>query len=424
MRITYQQAYQEANALGRLAMKLSAPPPDSDFWYKPAGAIATTITGIYVTPQSSLQSIAVSACRNVIAQTLASLPLNVYRRLPDGGREIDREHSVYPIVHDNANEELTSFEFWEGEIGKVLTFGNSYSLIELGPRDAVTGLIPLRPDYMQVKRDPQTKVKYYEYRSPGTGKPEIYLDDQILHIPGAGYTQDGLIGYSPVEMHRRSIEMGQAAEEYGARFFLNNGVPPQYISFPGALNDKTRENLFTWFMDRFGGLKNAHKLGVLDMGGKIETVPINHRDIQFLELRKFQLEEICRIFRVPLHMVQSLDHATNNNIEAQGINFVMHTIRPWAAKIEKRLNKSLLGPREAKNWFIEFNLDGLLRGDSIARATYYTGLRNAGIITANEVRARENMNPIEGGDELLVQGAMIPVSMAGQQQQAVQEVPK
>lgn len=280
------------------------------------------------------------------------------------------------------------------------------------------------PAYMTVKRDAQTRLKYYEYKEPGYGKPEVWFDDQILHLPGRGYTQDGLIGYSPVEMHRRAIEMGQAAEEYGARFFLNNGVPPQYISYPAALSDQSRAKLFEWFMNRFGGLKNAHKLGILDMGGKIETVPINHRDIQFLELRNYQDEIIARIYGVPPHKVGILTHSTNNNIEHQGIEWRTDTIAGWAEKIEQRLNKFLLGPREAKTWYIEFDLDGLDRGDAVSRATSQTMYRNSGVITANEIRTRQNMNPIEGGDVLLVQGAMIPVSQAGQQQQSQVEAPK
>lgn len=410
---TYHEAMREANAIGRLALRLAAPPPDSDFWYRPVQQ-GGTITGIYVGPATSLQATAVYACVNVLAQTVASLPLHVYRRGSDGSRDIAREHDVYGLIHDAPNEEQTSFEFWETEMARLCTYGNSYSRLQLeGERRKVTAILPLRPEWMTVGRSPDTGIRFYRYQEPGK-EAQTYLDDEILHVPGLAF--DGLRGYSPIELNRRSIEMSRAAEEYGARFFLNNATPPQYISSPHALTPESKDALLGWFMRKFGGLTGAHRLGILDNGAEIKTVPINHRDIQFLELRKFQLEEIARIYRVPLHLIQSLDRSTNNNIEHQAIDFAVHTIRPWLRRIEARLNKALFGPRERSQFYCEFNMDGLLRGDAASRAAYYTQLRNAGIITANEIRAKENMNPIQGGDELLVQGAMIPVSQAGQQQ--------
>lgn len=420
MRLSYSQAYENANLIGKLAIRLAAPGPTSDFWYKQAEQIQQSITGIYVGPQSSLQATGVYACVNVLAQTVASLPKHVIIR--EGEKKtIDRNHDVYGLLHDSPNDEQTSFEFWESEMAKLCTWGNSYSKLELvGERKVVESIKALNPAYMTVARDTETKLRFYSYQEPGWGKPETWLEDEILHIPGLGY--DGLKGYSPIELMRRPIEMARAAEEYGARFFLNNATPPQYISFPNALSDKARENLFDWFMSKFGGLKNSHKLGILDNGGEIKTVPINHRDIQFLELRKFQLEEIARIYRVPLHLIQSLERSTNNNIEHQGIDFAMHTIRPWLVRIEQRLNKALFGPREKNRWFVEFNMDGLLRGDATSRAEFYAKMIANAAMTPNEARAKENLDALPGGDQLFIQGAMVPVEMAGQH--LIQQAPE
>jgi HK97 family phage portal protein len=402
--------------LGRTE-RLSHAPTD-DFWYNDAGA-SITDTGIYVAPASSLQAVGVYACVNVLAQTVASLPLNVLRRDGDS-TQVDQTHELYDVLHNSPNEELTSFEFWEMEMAKLCTWGNSYSRLEMvGPKKIVEALHPLRPDYVQVKRDAETRVRYYEYREPGFGAPEILMDDQVLHIPGLGY--DGLKGYSPIELMRRPIEMAIAAETYGARFFKNNAVPPAYISFPAGVGQKALEDWAEWFKRKFGGVRNAHKLGVIDSGGEIKTVPINHRDIQFLELRKFQLEEIARIYRVPLHLIQSLERSTNNNIEHQGIDFAMHTIRPWLVRIEKRLNKALFGPRERQIYFAEFNMDALLRGDAASRAEYYSKMIGSAAMKPNEARRKENLPPVEGGDRLYIQGAMIPVEMAGQHLQQAQE---
>lgn len=398
------------NWFGKLIAKLSASPYD-DFWYRAASAAESSITGIYVGPATSLQAVGVYACVNVLAQTVASLPLNVIRRDGDS-KQVDTGHDLYNLLHNSPNDELTSFEFWEMEMAKLCTWGNSYSKLELvGPKKIVESITPLRPDFMIVERDPETKIRRYVYQENGWGKPEVWLDEEILHIPGLGF--DGLKGYSPVELMRRPIEMARAAEEYGARFFQNNATPPAYISIPVGIGPKAKEDMLDWFTKKFGGLSRSHKLGVLDNGAEIKTVPVNHRDIQFLELRKFQLEEIARIYRVPLHLIQSLDRSTNNNIEHQGIDFAMHTIRPWLVRIEKRINKALFGPKERKTWFAEFNMEGLLRGDAASRAEFCSKMIASGSMKPNEWRALENMNPVEGGDRLFIQGAMVPIEMAG-----------
>jgi len=309
--------------LGRMfRAALSSEAPDSDFWYKPVPSRPG-----YVSQESALRIAAVWACIRVIAETVASLPCQVYRREEDG-RRIDREHSLYRILHDAPNDDMTAFEFWELAAKHLCTYGNFFARIYMDQRATVTELRPIPPSMVSVSRDSQTGVMVYTVRSGGNA--EVYTASDILHIPGLGY--DGvehLIGFSPVEYCRQSMVLASDAESYGANFFANNATPPAYVSIPQALNDEGFMRLEKWFKGKFGGVKNAGKLGILDQGGEIKTVPINHRDMQFLELRKYQVEEIARIYRVPLHLIQSLDRATNNNIEQQALDFVQNTIRPW-----------------------------------------------------------------------------------------------
>jgi HK97 family phage portal protein len=222
---------------------------------------------------------------------------------------------------------------------------------------------------------------------------------------------------NPLAYMRQSLELAASAESYGANYFRNNAAPMAYITSPNSLADPAKFQLLDYMMQRFGGVKNAGKLGILDGGMEIKTVPVNHTDMQYLELRKFQIEEIARAYRVPLHMIGELARSTNNNIEHQGLEWATNTIRPECTRIERRINMQLFGPRESERFYAEFNLDALMRGDSAGRAAYLSAMRNIGVLNANEIRAIDNRNPYEGGEVYMVQGAMIPVAMAGQQQQ-------
>jgi HK97 family phage portal protein len=396
------------NVFGRIMRAvLTNEAPDSDFWYKPVPSRPG-----YVSEDSALRIAAVWACVRVISETIASLPCQVYKREGDG-RRLDRDHALYRILHDAPNDYMTSFELWELAGKHLCTYGNFYAQIIMDNRATVMELRPLPPDMVSVSRDSQTGVLVYTVRSGA--KTEVYAASEILHVPGLGYDGVGnLVGFSPVEYCRQSMVLAADAESYGTNFFANNATPPAYVSIPQALNDEGFARLEKWFKGKFGGVKNAGKLGILDQGGEIKTVPINHRDMQFLELRKYQVEEIARIYRVPLHLIQSLDRATNNNIEQQALDFVQNTIRPWLVRIERRLNMQLFGPREGRTWYAEFNMDAMLRGDMEARGKYYSALRNIGVLNGNEIRAKENMNPYDGGEVYMVQGAMVPVDMAGQ----------
>ena len=391
------------NLFGKLMVKLGAtPPPDNDFWYRPVSG-----SKYYVSSESAMRITAVWACVRVIAETIGSLPLGIYRRGRDG-RELDRNHPLYYLLHDSPNPDMTAFEFWELAAKCLCLSGNFYARIQTNQRGDVTQLTPLSPSSMRVFRDSETGVMVYQYGQ------SMFTASDILHIPGLGYDgEDSLTGYSPVGYMAQALGMTQDAEGYGANFFKNNATPPAYMTVPQALSNEARKNLQTWLMESYGGVRNAGKIGVLEQGAEIKTVAINHRDMQFLELRQYQKADICSIFRVPPHMIQDLTRSTNNNIEHQGIDFATHTIRPWLTRIEKRINLQLFGPREATNYYAEFNMDALLRGDAASRASYYSAMRNIGALNANEIRSKENLNPYAGGELYLVQGAMVPVAQAG-----------
>ena len=403
------------NRFGKILVHLGATqPPENDYWYQPVEPQSGSFLSHLAGGDTALRINAVSACVRLRSETIGSLPCQVFQRTA-GGREVARDHPLYYLLHDSPNDDMTAFEFWQSCEQSLLIDGNFYARIETNGRNDVIGLYPLNAECMQVRRDAQTGLLLYIYSHAGESK--TYLRDEILHVPGMGY--DGatrLKGMSPVAYMRQSLSLAADAEGYGARFFRNNAAPAAYIAHPMKLSPEAKKGILDYMMDKFGGVRNAGKLGILEEGMKIETVPINHTDMQYLELRKFQIEEIARAYRVPLHMIGELSRSTNNNIEHQGLEWATNTIRPEVTRIERRCNMQLLGPREAGQFFIEFNLDALMRGDSAARAAYYSGLRNIGVLNANEIRARENLNAYAGGEVYMVQGAMIPVEMAGQMQ--------
>lgn len=402
------------NLFGKLLTKLGASePPDSEFWYRPVQAPYGSYLAQFGGSDMALRINAVNACVRLRSETIASLPCQVFRR-ENGGKTVDRSHSLYRILHDAPNGYMTAFEFWQTVEQNLCIDGNFYAVVRTDQRNNVAELDPLDPERVEVRRDEQTGLLVFLERSGATTK--AYVQGDILHIPGMGY--DGvrrLKGMNPLTYMQHSLDLAASAESYGANYFRNNATPMAYLTSPNSLNDAAKFQLLDYLMQRFGGVKNAGKIPVLDAGMEIKTVPVDHTKMQYLELRKFQIEEIARGYRCPLHMIGELARSTNNNIEHQGLEWATYTISPECSRIESRLNMQLFGPRESATWFAEFNLDALLRGDSVGRAALYSSLRNIGALNANEIRAMENKNPYDGGDVYMVQGAMIPVDMAGKQ---------
>ncbi len=368
-------------------------------------------SGKPVNAQTAIQLSAVYACVRVISETVASLPLGVYEATDDGSQKAT-DHSLYFLLHDEPNSEMTSFVLREVMLAHLLLYGNSYCQILRSGRNQITGLYPLLPDHMEVDRD-KNGMLTYTY-STSTGQRVIMAPEEVLHIPGLGF--DGVMGYSPIALERNAIGLGIASEEYGSKFFSNGARPSGILTHPNTV--KNPAALRESWNSIYGGSGNANRVAILEEGMRFEPIAIPNNEAQFLETRKFQVDEICRIFRVPPHLVGDLEHATFSNIEHQSIDFAVHTIRPWLVRIEQSMNRALFSDEEKGRFYVQFNIDGLMRGDYKSRMEGYAIARQNGWMSANDIRALENQNPIpseEGGDAYLVNGNMISILTAMRQ---------
>ena len=390
-------------------------------------SFGTANSGEKVDEQSAMQISTVYACVRLLAETVAALPLHLYRYTDDGkGKESAFDHPLYRILYRQPNDEMSSFIWRETMMTHLLLWGNAYSQIIRDGRNNVLGLYPLLPENVEVDRDEQGQL-YYIYHAytdevPGEQNQDIYFrKDEILHIPGLGF--NGLVGFSPIAMMKNSLGTTLAVEKYGASFFKNGAQPSGVLEHPGVLKDpqKIRDN----WTAVYGGANNAHRVAVLEEGMAYKAISLPPEDSQFLSTRQFGVEEICRIFRVPPHMVQSLEHATFSNIEHQSIDFVVHTLTPWLVRFEQAIIKDLLLEEEQDVLFPKFNVDGLLRGDYQSRMNgYATGISN-GFLSPNDIHRLENMDLIpaeEGGDDYYLNGGYVKLRDAGKFAQVKQAV--
>ena len=372
--------------------------------------------GKSVNDRTAMQQIAVYACVRVLSEAIAQLPLHVYE-YTDKGKERVPKHPLYFLLHDQPNPEMTSFVFRETLMAHLLIYGNAYAQIIRNGRGDVIGLYPLMPDKIKADRDERNHLIYkysrYDEQNPNFREQgEIILPaEQVLHIPGLGF--DGLVGYSPIAMAKNAIGLAVACDEYGASFFANGASPSAVLEHPGVI--KNPERVREAWQRAYSG-SNAHRTCVLEEGMKYTPISIPNNEAQFLETRKFQIEEIARLYRVPLHMIGDLDHATFSNIEQMSLEFVMYTLSPWLSRWEQAMMKALLSDSEKGKYFIKFNVEGLLRGDYASRMSGYATARQNGWMSANDIRELEDMNLIpeeDGGNLYLVNGSMSRLSDAG-----------
>ena len=374
-------------------------------------------SGKQVNERTSLQMTAVYSCVRILSEAVASLPLNVYRYTDTGGKEKAIDHSLYRLLHDEPNPEMSSFIFRETLMTHLLLWGNAYAQIIRNGKGEVIALYPLMPDRMTVDRDSNGRL-YYKYRKSNDDAPTMesgvvsLAPSDVLHVPGLGF--DGLVGYSPIAMAKNAIGLAIAAEEYGSKFYANGAAPSGVLEHPGTLKDPTRVR-DSW-NSTFGGSSNSHKVAVLEEGMKYTPISISPNEAQFLETRKFQINEIARIFRVPPHMVGDLEKSSFSNIEQQSLEFVKYTLDPWVIRWEQALYRTLLSEEEKKSYFFKFNVEGLLRGDYQSRMQGYATARQNGWMSANDIRELEDLDRIPaelGGDLYLINGNMLPLESAG-----------
>ena len=374
-------------------------------------------SGKMVNERSAMQMTAVYACVRILAEAIAGLPLHLYKYTDDGSKEKALDHPLYLLLHDEPNPEMSSFVFRETLMTHLLLWGNAYAQIIRNGKGDIIALYPLMPNRMTVDRNEAGQLYYQYTRSTDDaptmkGSTVVLMPSDVLHIPGLGF--DGLVGYSPIAMAKNAIGLAIATEEYGAKFFANGAAPSGVLEHPGTVKDPQR--LRDAWMSQFGGSSNSGKVAVLEEGLKYTPISISPEQAQFLETRKFQIDEIARIFRVPPHMVGDLEKSSFSNIEQQSLEFVKYTLDPWVMRWEQSIQRSLFAPDEKRQYFVKFNVEGLLRGDYQSRMQGYATARQNGWMSANDIRELENLDRIpaeNGGDLYLINGNMLPLQSAG-----------
>lgn len=378
--------------------------------------MGTSTSGKRVNERSAMQMTAVYSCVRILSEAVAGLPLHLYR-YTDTGTEKATDSPLYFLLHDEPNPEMTSFVFRETLMTHLLLWGNAYAQIIRNGKGEVVALYPLMPDRMTVDRNKNGRL-YYEYTvssddAPINKQSTVRLEPcDVLHIPGLGF--DGLVGYSPIAMAKNAIGLAISAEEFGSKFYANGATPSGILEFPGTVKEpeKIRES----WNKGFAGSSNSHKVAVLEEGMKYTPISISPNEAQFLETRKFQINEIARIFRVPPHMVGDLEKSSFSNIEQQSLEFVKYTLEPWLVRWEQSMTRSLIPQNDKSKYFIKFNVDGLLRGDYQSRMSGYATARQNGWMSANDIRELENLDRIPpelGGDLYLINGNMTKLEDAG-----------
>ena len=351
-----------------------------------------TDAGVPMSEDQAMRLATVQACVRVLSEDVAALPLHIYRRTKDGGKERATDHPLYHLLHDAPNPEMTAMDFREALMVNALLSGNAYSFIEYDRAARIKALWPLISTDVQKVRTSDGLIEYHV-------EGRTLLPTEVMHVKGLSY--DGLLGLSPIAYARAAMGLAGAAEKFGSLFFGNGTNLGGFITMPGKMSDETFNRLKTQFRENFTGLKNAHGVPILEEGGTYTKLGIAPEDAQFLETRKFQRSEIAAIYRVPPHMIGDLEHATFSNIEHQSIEYLQRTLTPWLVRIEQAMRTSLLLPEERNEYLIEHDTANFLRGDTLSRMQAYQAAVQAGIMTRNECRIRDNLTPLPGGDELL-----------------------
>lgn len=377
---------------------------DESGWFIRAIGGNGTKSSVAVSEYTALQLPVVYACVRLISEAVAQLPLNVYRRTSEG-REEARDHPLWSVLHDAANEHMTAFTFRNTEQHHTLLWGNGYAEIQRNRNGQAIGLWPLLPDRTHPDKDRNNRLTF---RTTINGEQRRLEHDAVMHIPALGF--DGYVGYSPIAMAREAVGLGLAMEEFGAKFFANDAKSGGFIQHPGKLGPKAVSNISDSMQEQ-GGLDNAHRIKVLEEGAKFIQTTIPPEDAQFLGSREFQIAEIARIFNVPLFMIQSHEKTTSwgSGIEQMGLGFVRYTLQPWLVRWEQEANRKLFTEEERRNgYFVKFNVNALERGDMAARINYYaSGIQN-GWLNRNEARAKEELNERDGLGEFLEPRNMQP----------------
>lgn len=364
-----------------------------------------TSSGVYVTEAGSLSISAVYAAVRVLAESVSSLPLKLYRR--DGrNRAPAPDHPLYSVLQRQGNNLMTAMKAREVAMLHLLLWGNAFLEIQRNGRGDVVGLWPIHPGrvVVSVKIVDGQPTLSYDVQNTKKGSTPMGPED-ILLIAGLG---TDYLGKSPIQLHREGLGIEISARRYGAKFFSNDARPGLVLEHPGVMGDEAFENFMTSWTAVHQGSNNAHRVAILEEGMKASVVGLPPDDAQFIETRKYGRSEVASIFRVPPHMIGDLERATFSNIEHQSIEFVVHSLRPWLVRIEQAITSQLLSEDEQGEYYVRHMVDGLLRGDTQSRYDAYTKARNWGWMSANDIRELEDQNPVDGGDVYLQPLNMVP----------------
>lgn len=373
--------------------------------------VTTSDAGVNVGPESALRFSAYYAILRAISEDVAKLPLKLYKADSSGrGRSIKRDDPRYRLLHDTPNSEMTAMAFREMMTMWALGWGGGIAWIERSPSNDPKALWPIHPRRVEfVRRESDRAVFWKIHDEDGFNEPIAVPDEDVVHIRGFG---EGPIGYSLLGVAANAIGLGLAAQRFGSAFYKNGTQIGGVLTHPKTLSETALARLRESWTARHGGSGNAGKPAILEEGMTFTPHSVNPDEAQFIETRKFQIEDLCRFGRIPPHKIQHLERATFSNIEHQAIEYVQDTLMPLFVRWEQELNRKLLFPSE-RGWFFEHNADALLRGDSQARAQAQKLRLESGAMSPNDIREQENMNPIEGGDVYVIPMNMEPIHRDG-----------
>lgn len=365
-----------------------------------------TASGEFVSPTTAASIPAVHACVQLISESIASLPLALYRRQEDGGRVVDRAHPLHRVLNEQANAVQTGMEFREWMLASVLLSGNAYALKEYDGRGAITALQPITSGMVFPERLVNGRLRY-EVSWPAGGT-ERYTQDEVFHLRYR--TLDGIVGLSPITIARETIGIARAQQEHEGALYRNGARIAGLLKMEGSFKDEEHAARFmNQLREAYAGAANSGKLMLLTGGVDYAPQQMSQRDAEFIESRRLTMEDIARIFRVPPPFIGILADATYSNITEQGLWLVKHCLRPWMVRIERAMVVQLLSTEARRTHVLEHNAEGLLRGSTTERFEAYRIAREWGWMSQNEIREKENLAPIEGGDRYLE-----PLNMQGQ----------
>ncbi|UMM63105.1 phage portal protein [Aristophania vespae] len=375
-----------------------------------------TASGQVVTTEKALQLDAVFACVRLLSETVAGLPLKLYESDGDNTAKIARDHPLYNILTYRPNADMTGITFWGAYIASLLLWGNAYAFITRNVTGNIVSLYPMLPSQVTVRRDQNGSFIYsYNYM----GNVLTFAEEDVFHV--RGFSLDGLSGLSPITMARQSLGAAMAADETAHRQFQNGLLTSTYIKAPTYLTEQQREDAKI-ILQRYSSAVNAGRSPLLEGGWSVENIGLKPEDSQLLETRSFSVETICRWFGVPPPLIGHMTKSTawGTGLEQMNRWFLQYGLQAWLTRIEQSISRCLLSPTDHLKYYAEYNVDALLRGDTTARAQFYNAGRQNGWLTANEIRAKENLPPLPGGDVLTMQAQMIPATQAGNNQDKIE----